>query len=30
MNASSDLVFFHNPHSRAAMTRALLEELGVD
>ena len=30
MNASSDLVFFYNPHSRAAMTRALLEELGVD
>jgi glutathione S-transferase len=32
MNASSesDLVLFHNPHSRAAMTRALLEELGVD
>ena len=29
MNPSSDLVFFHNPHSRAAMTRALLEELGV-
>ena len=30
MNPSSDLVLFHNPHSRAAMTRALLEELGVD
>lgn len=30
MQPSSDLVFFHNPHSRAAMTRALLEELGVD
>jgi glutathione S-transferase len=30
MNPSYDLVFFHNPHSRAAMTRALLEELGVD
>ena len=32
MNASSgsELVLFHNPHSRAAMTRALLEELGVD
>lgn len=30
MSTSSDLVFFHNPHSRAAMTRALLEELGVD
>lgn len=24
------LVFFHNPHSRSAMTRALLEELGAD
>ena len=24
------LVFFHNPHSRAAMTRALLEELGAE
>jgi glutathione S-transferase len=30
MSPSSDLVFFHNPHSRAAMTRALLEELGAD
>lgn len=30
MNQESNLVFFHNPHSRAAMTRALLEELGVD
>jgi glutathione S-transferase len=30
MSPSSDLVFFHNPHSRAAMTRALLEELGTD
>lgn len=30
MPPSSDLVLFHNPHSRAAMTRALLEELGVD
>ncbi len=30
MNPSSDLVLFHNPHSRAAMTRALLEELGAD
>lgn len=29
MDPSSDLVFFHNPHSRAATTRALLEELGV-
>jgi glutathione S-transferase len=24
------LVFFHNPHSRSCMTRALLEELGVE
>ncbi|HEX5952777.1 MAG TPA: glutathione S-transferase family protein [Rhodanobacteraceae bacterium] len=30
MSSSSDLVFFHNPQSRAAMIRALLEELGVD
>ncbi|TAN02918.1 MAG: glutathione S-transferase family protein [Rhodanobacteraceae bacterium] len=30
MNAPSDLVFFHNPHSRACMTHALLEELGAD
>jgi glutathione S-transferase len=30
MNPSSDLVLFHNPHSRAAMTRALLEVLGAD
>ncbi len=30
MQASSGLVFFHNPRSRAGMTRALLEELGVD
>ena len=30
MSTSSSLVFFHNPHSRAHMTRALLEELGVD
>ena len=30
MSSSPDLVFFHNPHSRAAMTHALLEELGVD
>jgi glutathione S-transferase len=29
MHPPSDLVFFHNPHSRAAMTRALLEELGA-
>jgi glutathione S-transferase len=29
MPPPSDLVFFHNPHSRAAMTRALLEELGA-
>lgn len=29
MNTSS-LVFFHNPHSRASMTRVLLEELGAD
>ena len=29
MNETSPLVFFHNPHSRACMTRALLEELGV-
>ncbi|MGH8214698.1 MAG: glutathione S-transferase family protein [Rhodanobacteraceae bacterium] len=30
MYPPSDLVFFHNPHSRAAMTRALLEELGAE
>ncbi|HJR13272.1 MAG TPA: glutathione S-transferase family protein [Rhodanobacteraceae bacterium] len=30
MSSSPRLVFFHNPHSRAAMTHALLEELGVD
>jgi len=30
MSSPPDLVFFHNPQSRAAMTRALLEELGVD
>ncbi len=30
MHPPSDLVFFHNPHSRAAMTRALLEELGAE
>jgi glutathione S-transferase len=29
MHPPSDLVFFHNPHSRASMTRALLEELGA-
>ncbi|HET7662443.1 MAG TPA: glutathione S-transferase family protein [Rhodanobacteraceae bacterium] len=27
---ASPLVFFHNPHSRANMTHALLEELGVE
>lgn len=30
MYPPSDLVFFHNPHSRASMTRALLEELGAE
>ncbi|MGH8279668.1 MAG: glutathione S-transferase family protein [Gammaproteobacteria bacterium] len=30
MNPVSDLVFFHNPRSRANMTRALLEELGAE
>jgi glutathione S-transferase len=30
MHPPSDLVLFHNPHSRAAMTRALLEELGAE
>ncbi len=30
MTTQTPIVFFHNPHSRAAMTRALLEELGVD
>lgn len=30
MRTPSDLVLFHNPHSRACMTRALLEELGAD
>ena len=30
MHPPSDLVFFHNPHSRASMTRALLEELGAE
>jgi glutathione S-transferase len=29
MKPPTDLVLFHNPHSRAAMTRALLEELGA-
>jgi glutathione S-transferase len=29
MQPPSDLVLFHNPHSRSAMTRALLEELGA-
>lgn len=30
MNTPSNLVLFHNPHSRSCMTRALLDELGVD
>lgn len=30
MSPALPLVFFHNPFSRAAMTRALLEELGAD
>lgn len=30
MRTPSDLVIFHNPHSRACMTRALLEELGAE
>ncbi|MGH8192178.1 MAG: glutathione S-transferase family protein [Rhodanobacteraceae bacterium] len=30
MNNDTSLVFFHNPHSRSCMTRALLEELGAD
>lgn len=30
MTTSSSLEFFHNPHSRSNMVRALLEELGVD
>ena len=30
MSSPPDLVFFRNPQSRAAMTRVLLEELGVD
>ncbi|HEX5488962.1 MAG TPA: glutathione S-transferase family protein [Rhodanobacteraceae bacterium] len=30
MEPPNDLVFFHNPRSRAAMTRALLEELGIE
>ncbi|MGH8114063.1 MAG: glutathione S-transferase family protein [Rhodanobacteraceae bacterium] len=29
MNDDPTLVFFHNPHSRSCMTRALLEELGA-
>ncbi len=29
MSASSPVVLFHNPHSRACLTRALLEELGL-
>lgn len=29
MQTPSDLVFFHNPHSRSTMTHALLEELGA-
>ena len=30
MSTPLPLTFFHNPHSRATMVRALLEELGVD
>lgn len=30
MSASIPLVFFHNPHSRATMVRALLEELDAE
>lgn len=30
MNKQDSLILFYNPHSRAAMTRALLEELGVE
>lgn len=30
MSKPDNLVLFHNPHSRSAMTRALLEELGVE
>ena len=30
MNNDTALVFFHNPHSRSCMTRALLEELGAN
>lgn len=30
MRTPTDLVLFHNPHSRACMTRALLEELGAE
>ena len=29
MNVHSNIVFFHAPHSRSGVTRALLEELGV-
>ncbi|MBZ0223693.1 MAG: glutathione S-transferase family protein [Dokdonella sp.] len=29
MSSPSQPVLFHNPHSRACMTRALLEELGI-
>lgn len=29
MSPPTDLVFFHNPHSRSTMTHALLEELGA-
>lgn len=29
MSSQARLEFFHNPHSRGCMTRALLEELGV-
>lgn len=30
MTSQTPITFFHNPHSRACMTRALLEELGAD
>jgi glutathione S-transferase len=29
MNAHSPVIFFHAPHSRSSVTRAMLEELGV-
>ncbi|MDE2498415.1 MAG: glutathione S-transferase, partial [Xanthomonadaceae bacterium] len=29
MNAISPVTFFHAPHSRSSVTRAMLEELGV-